>query len=131
MKISMKKLILLAALGLGVPAVAGAGYYAPGFVVTGSGYMYGSYNVRFNTASPAYAYIGAYSTANSTVGFYAYDGTTYFSCYVPTTSTLYSAATAIKNGSGAGNGTELYVTKDASTSECTYIYSNQVSYYAH
>lgn len=129
----MKKIMLvLAILGAGIPALAGAtgGLYIPGYVYAGSSYMYGTYNVRYNTTVAGTPYIAAYNTANSSVGFYGYDSSgIYFSCYVPTTSAMFNAATEIKNGAGSGNGTYLYITKNTSTSECTYIYSLHASYY--
>ena len=51
----MKKAILvLAMLVAGIPTLASAaGYYSPGFVSAGSNYMYGTYNVRYNTTAAA------------------------------------------------------------------------------
>lgn len=126
-----KAILLLAILGSGIPALASAaGYYVSGFVYASSSYIYGTYNVRYNAAVAGSPYIAAYSTANSTVGFYGYDSSgVYFSCFVPTTSAIYNAATEIKNGAGSGNGTYLYVLKNTTTSECTYVYSVNASYY--
>lgn len=128
----MKKAIfVLAMLGAGIPALASAaGYYVPGYVYAGSNYMYGTYNVRYNAAAAGTPYIAAYNTANSTVGFYGYDSSgNYFSCFVPTTSAMFNAATEIKNGAGSGNGTYLYIGKNTATNECNYVYSVHASYF--
>jgi hypothetical protein len=77
------------------------GLHVDGFVtvnVSGN-YMYGAMNNRYSTNPTAYdTYIYASGVANSSVSFFGQDGSgNFFSCYVPTTSSLYSSAVEIRN----------------------------------
>ena len=133
----MKKAILvLAMLVAGIPTLASAaGYYSPGFVSAGSNYMYGTYNVRYNTTAAAplisaltIALIQPWGFTDTTVAAIT-SLATCLRAYVPTSSAMHYAATEIKNGAGSGNGTYLYILRNTATNECTYISSSHISYY--
>jgi hypothetical protein len=62
------------------------------------------------------------------VGFFGRDSSNnFFACYVNTTNPLYAAAVDIKNN--LQDGSRLYVTKTASSSECTNVFLGNYSYY--
>src|SRR5690348_3159250 len=82
-----------------VPGLASAaGYYVAGNVsISPNSSMQGSMNVRWNAAAATNSYIYATGYAGSYVGFFGYDGTNTFSCYVSTTNPIYAQAVDIKN----------------------------------
>lgn len=128
----MKKVILSTMFLLSAFATQSAfaqGLHATGSVYATTTYISGAMNNRWNTtATTATTYIYANGFANGTISFAGRgaDGTT-FSCYVPTTSALYSAARDIKNN--LGDGGYLYATKTTTSSVCTNVYLLNASYY--
>ncbi|HEX5055659.1 MAG TPA: hypothetical protein VFX02_04090 [Gammaproteobacteria bacterium] len=122
----IRSLIVLA---MSVPGLAlAAGYYASGSVyVSPNSYMQGTMNVRWNASAPGTPYMYATGYAGSYVGFFGYDGSNSFSCYVSTTNPIYAQAVDIKNS--LTNGGRLYVTKNADSSECTNVFLGNYSYF--
>jgi len=117
----MKKLLFAVCglITLGMSGVANAGLATTGYVYVEPTYMRGTMNNRYNGIPNTY--IGGYGYANSSVSFYGRDADNdFFSCYVPTTSALYSQAFDIKNN--LKNGSYLLVYKSSTTSECTSIF---------
>lgn len=114
--------ILLALCGLaafGMSGMATAGLHSNGFVSITSTTMLGTMNNRYNTSTTSY--MGGYGYVNSSVTFYGRDdASVFFSCYVPTTSALYSQAVEAKNN--LRNGSFLNVRKSTSSSECTSVF---------
>jgi hypothetical protein len=132
-EIQMKALAaLIAIVGFVFSGLAtAAGLHVDGIVsVTDNGtshYMYGHYNVRYNTTIAGAPYMQADAYANGLVYFYGRDlYGTYFSCYVPTSSPLYQGAVDIKNS--LGNGSYLLVVRAVPSNECASVFSGQRSY---
>jgi hypothetical protein len=112
-----------------VPGLAqAAGYHLSGNVsISPNSYMQGNMSVRWNASAPNSPYIYATGYAGSYVGFFGYDGTNSFSCFVSTTNPLYAQAVDIKNN--LQDGSRLYVTKTSSSSECTNVFLGNYSYF--
>lgn len=103
-----------------------AGYHVAGNVsISPNSYMQGNMSVRWNPSAPG-SYIYATGYAGSYVGFFGYDGTNSFSCFVTVSNPLYAQAVDIKNS--LQDGSRLYVTKTASSSECTNVFLGNYSY---
>jgi hypothetical protein len=104
-----------------------AGYHLSGQVsITPDSSMQGNMSVRWNASAATNSYIYATGYAGSYVGFFGYDGTNSFSCYVSTTNPIYAQAVDIKNN--LQDGSRLYVTKNAGNSECTNVFLGNYSY---
>lgn len=114
-----------------VPGIGfAAGYYASGNVyVSPNSYMQGNMNVRWNASAPGTPYVYATGYAGAYVGFFGYDGTNSFACYVNPSNPLYPHAVEIKNN--LQDGSRLYVTKTADSSECTNVFLGNYSYSQH
>lgn len=86
--------------------------------------LIGQMNVRFNPSSyTSSAFMDAtYNTRDKGVSFFAYDASRkkYFACGVAINSSLYDEALNIQ--SNLRNGSRLYITKNNSSNECTYIH---------
>lgn len=106
-----------------------AGYHASGNVsIIPDSVMQANMSVRYNTSAAGSPYVYATGYAGSYVGFFGRDGDNeYFSCYVSTTNPIYQAAVDIKNN--LQDGSRLYVTKNAGSSECTNVFLGNYSYY--
>jgi hypothetical protein len=109
-------------------AVYAAGYHLSGQVsIIPDSTMQGNMSVRFNAAAAGSPYIYATGYAGSYVGFFGRDSDNeYFSCYVTTGNPIYAAAVDIKNS--LQDGSRLYVTKTAASSECTNVFLGNYSY---
>jgi hypothetical protein len=132
-EIQMKALAaLIAIVGVAFSGLANAaGAHFNGYVTVvndaTSSYMYGQYNVRYNTTIAGAPYISADAFVTGAVYFSgANSAGTYFSCYVPTSSPFHQAAVDIKNS--LGNGSYLFVARVATSNECASVYSKQASY---
>lgn len=128
----MKKvmLALFALVSLGFSGLVSAqGMHVTGSVSVSTTSCSGAMNNRYNTSATTYdTYIYANGYANSSVSFTCRDGAgTTFSCYVPTTSALYSASVDIKNN--LTNGGYLYAAKGTTSTECTSVYLLNGSYW--
>jgi hypothetical protein len=128
----MKKILLalLTVASIGMSGLAYAqGMHVTGTVTTTDTSCSGAMNNRYNTAvTTSSTYIYANGFANSSVSFTCHDGDgNTFSCYVPTTSALYSAAVDIKNN--LTNGGFLYAAKGTTSTECTAVYLLNGSYW--
>lgn len=127
----MKKVLLalLTLASFGVSGMVNAqGMHMAGTVGVTDTFCGGAMNNRYNTAVTPYdTYIYANGYANSTVSFACRNGNgSNFSCYVPTTSAIYSAAVDIKNS--LTNGGHIVVTKTTTSAECTSVYLLNASY---
>jgi hypothetical protein len=121
----IRPLIVLALFAPGLASAAG--YYVPGYVYVGpNSYLQGNMNVRWNASAATNSYIYATGYAGSYVGFFGYDGTNSFACYVSTTNPIYAQAVDIKNS--LSDGGRLYVTKNSDSSECTNVFLGNYSY---
>jgi hypothetical protein len=125
MKKFMRSLIVMAMFAPGLAPAAG--YYGSGNVyVSPNSYMQGNMSVRWNASAPG-SYVYATGYAGSYVGFFGWDGTNSFACWVSTTNPIYTQAVDIKNS--LADGSRLYVTKNADSSECTNVFLGNYSYY--
>ena len=125
----LKKFALIIVSAFVLPAMAWAdGYHVDGRVIVTDTYLSGSMSVRYNTTVGGDPYLYANGFANSSISFVGRDDTgNYFSCSVPTTSVVYKDALDIRNG--MTDGKYIYVTKDASGTECTNVYMLSASYW--
>ncbi len=116
----MKRIIFALLVSFSLPGLANASTYCSGFVSVTATNMQGTMNIRYDGVVDS-AYIAARGSAGGSVFFYGRDSAgTAFSCYVPTSSALYSAAVDIKDS--LKNGSYLYVSKGTSSSECTLVH---------
>ncbi len=109
----------VAVVALTLPALAIAGAYLPGIVYFAGDTLIADFNVRFNAASGSNDSIGITGSPGQIINIIGAKGSggtvTYWSCYVPTTSTLYPTASALLNS--ATNGYRLIVARSGSV--CT------------
>lgn len=121
----MKKVVyaLFALISLGLSGMVSAqGLHYTGNVTVNGTVMYGSMSNLYNTAATTYTtFIYANGYANSSISFGGRDGEgDSFSCYVPTTSALYSQAVDVRNN--MRNGSYINVSKSSTSNECTSVY---------
>ena len=129
----MKKLLILLNVLIITPGLA----FAAGFSLDGrvevfeSGtrqYMQANMSVRHNTTIGGSPYVLANGYANSSVTFAGRDADNeYFSCYVPVSSTLHTAAVEVKNN--MTNGGRLYIYKQKTSSVCENFSLGNYSHY--
>jgi hypothetical protein len=130
MKKSVTTCLAIILLSTGMASAAGLSY-SGNVQVFESGtrqYMQANMSVRHNTTAAGSPYVLINGYANSSVTFAGRDGNnTYFSCYVPTTSPLYTAAVDAKNN--FNNGARLYIYKQLNSSECESFSLGNYSYF--
>lgn len=91
-------------------------------------YMQANMNVRHNTSIAGSPYVLINGYAGSSVTFAGRDSENeYFSCYVSTSSPLYTEAVDAKNN--FNNGARLYIYKQQSSSDCEGFSLGNYSYY--
>jgi len=91
-------------------------------------YMQANMSVRHNTAASGSPYVLANGYAGGSITFAGRDSEgDYFSCYVPTSSSLYADAVDAKNN--LNNGSRLYIYKRESNGECEGFSLGNYSYY--
>ena len=107
------------------------GDHVPGYVAIGpeNSYMMGTFSARFDTTPTVYpTYIGAGGYAGGVLYFYGQDADgRQFYCYIPTSSSIYSASVDIKNTLSLGS--LISVSRKPPTSECSAVYSAKASHY--
>ena len=137
MYLTLTASLLFSELALAAGPPSFAGYEVPGYVTIGTNrdYMRGSYNVRMNP-KPGHepSYINVYHYANQSVYFSGYDAVAnrYFSCYVPTSSAIYSQAVDMANNGGDSSFYGAYRDlASADPNECKRVYLLKSSYLTH